>query len=248
MKRRGFTLVELLVVIAIIAILVSLLLPTVSKARDAAVRTACMSNLRQMVLVITTYATENRGRYPGPHRHARPNAVNDPFTGFAPAIADLRLLIRPYVKSPNVLYCPANLEVFHPDRGMSMGQPGWFEGWNFTASGFNYIGYAYWPEWIYDGFPGIQTIWFDPADQPAPKMEPRRKVLATDLSQQVPSLPMLGYNWYSHGRGGGIEWDHGAKTPSWGARAYSDGSVFGAFSKEWKLRVKTSNDAIFFYW
>jgi prepilin-type N-terminal cleavage/methylation domain-containing protein/prepilin-type processing-associated H-X9-DG protein len=60
-SRSAFTLVELLVVIGIIAVLISILLPTVQQARLQGERAKCMSNLRQIGIQLQTYATNNRG-------------------------------------------------------------------------------------------------------------------------------------------------------------------------------------------
>ena len=65
MKRsRGFTLIELLVVISIIAVLIAILLPALAGARDAARRAVCLSNMRQMGLVLTVFAEDHDGYAP----------------------------------------------------------------------------------------------------------------------------------------------------------------------------------------
>ncbi len=63
-KRAAFTLIELLVVISIIAILISILLPALAKARELANRAVCMANIRGIIQAMTTYANSNYGTFP----------------------------------------------------------------------------------------------------------------------------------------------------------------------------------------
>lgn len=65
-RNRGFTLVELLVVVSIIALLISILLPSLKKAREQTKATVCLSNLRALGQGLMLYATEYDGRLPGP--------------------------------------------------------------------------------------------------------------------------------------------------------------------------------------
>src|SRR5262245_32801871 len=98
MRRwRGFTLIELLVVIAIIAILIGLLVPAVQKVREAAARTDCTNNLKQMALATVNCADTNQRRLP-PSVGIYPRATWGPSQGDG----GLLMFILPYIEQKNL--------------------------------------------------------------------------------------------------------------------------------------------------
>jgi prepilin-type N-terminal cleavage/methylation domain-containing protein/prepilin-type processing-associated H-X9-DG protein len=131
MKRsvRGFTLIELLVVIAIIAILAAILFPVFAKARVAAKKSACLSNMKQICLAWNMYTNDYDGACP-------PLVVWSPYLSWEE-------ILYSYVKNYAIFGCPGTDKVPSTAAAISATAPGLPNcgpkagyGWNATV--FNY--------------------------------------------------------------------------------------------------------------
>ncbi|HEY7087670.1 MAG TPA: type II secretion system protein [Tepidisphaeraceae bacterium] len=120
-RKSAFTLVELLVVIGIIAVLIAILLPALSKARETSNRVKCASNLRQIAVGTINYANDNKGALPCPRLDLGQPDYNYDYTytytnfGWMIGGTDVgsnigRLVLTKYLSTDAITFCPSNMD------------------------------------------------------------------------------------------------------------------------------------------
>jgi prepilin-type N-terminal cleavage/methylation domain-containing protein/prepilin-type processing-associated H-X9-DG protein len=104
LPRKGFTLIELLVVIAIIAIFAAILFPVFAQAREAARKTSCVSNVKQLGAAYMMYLQDYDEHFP-PHVTERTAPAGTPDTPDARAPFSYKTKLAPYTKSDKIFKC-----------------------------------------------------------------------------------------------------------------------------------------------
>ena len=107
--RKAFTLIELLVVIAIIAILAAILFPVFAQAKEAAKKTSCLANVKEIATAGYLYAGDNEDVLPGNTWHQEASGVYyNPANPAAKYDVHWTYLMQPYIKSWDIFACPSD--------------------------------------------------------------------------------------------------------------------------------------------
>lgn len=139
-KRHAFTLVELLVVIAIIALLMSILMPALSRVRKQAKATICLAHLHQWGLMFSMCAEENDNRFKTTGRDGYWLVLTRPYLNLRPSLSGQE-------DKHDMYFCPTatQIDIRYGGKGQNP-----FSAWRYTYYGNIYYGSYGFNAWLYD--------------------------------------------------------------------------------------------------
>jgi|GEM_PF-1724987 len=209
--REAFTLIELLVVIAIIALLVTILMPSLQRAKELARRASCATNLHNIILAAHTYANDFRDLLPWRGLIEG----NDPCLAYAFWVGDGRLAWQGYLtnytvqKGCKMFYCPSMS--LAPRTWWKLDQKNPLAAWPNDYYKADY-GYETW-WWGYDYYgwycadpsknpPTKSSIWVAPLPSPSRLSDDARSPVVVDLTR---GFGGTSWCYYAHGKNGAAD-------------------------------------------
>ena len=217
-RRRetgGFTLIELLVVIAIISLLVSILIPSLKRAKELTRRVVCGSNLHQMGVALMTYAADHKGEFPeGGRTAAAPYFIGFYGRGWKNS------LYPKYVQVPELCYCPSRPD-FQPDSYVAADP---WDLWDYLSYDYCIIGYIY--------TPNQQTV----------REDLQGNVFPRNAEEAYPTSVVMGDRGRHSGAESAVRWNwnHLIEDPQGGNWMGGDGHVEWRDYSQQLLRVSDS--------
>jgi prepilin-type N-terminal cleavage/methylation domain-containing protein len=195
-RKAGFTLIELLVVIAIIALLMAILLPSLSRARESAKRIVCSGQVKQVGVAVLAYASDYVNRMPtyNSNRAKKPYELVHSYALYRDDFADemgrllpmkLALLYEGgFITEPKVFYCPSNVDPLYKYESYCLPRP-----WGSLPQQFNAMHGTGHNQWVRMGYTYLPTDPRSATDATGTPIESARNV--DSLDSHIPYMTDL---------------------------------------------------------